>query len=119
MPRKDGKAIREHRSIEFRIRAVQMTECAESVSSVARELNIPLQSLHNWIKAYRKGKLGEKISLLPDHIAYVSLLCKRRARDLKSQQAGKNTRSTSIQKEMQTLQELLEKLNSVSGFSSR
>lgn len=108
MPSKGKKPIREYRSLDFQLRAVHMTEKSQNVVSVARELNIPVQTLHNWINAYRKGELGEKIKLLPDHIAYVEWLCKRRARELKSQQGEKSTRSA--QKEMQTLQALLAQL---------
>ena len=108
MPSKGKKTIREYRSLDFQLRAVRMAEASPDVASVARELNIPAQTLHNWIKAYRKGDLGEKIKLLPDHIAYIALLCKRRAQELQSQQGGKSTRS--VQKEMHTLQELLVQL---------
>jgi len=108
MPTKGKKTIREYRSLDFRLRAVRMTEESQNVVSVARELNVPVQTLHNWIKAYRNGDLGEKIKLLPDHIAYITSLCKKRARELKSQQGEKSTRAA--QKEMQTLQDLLAQL---------
>lgn len=105
MLHKTKKATRERRSIEFKVRAVQMAEDSKNIGSVAQELNIPVQSLHNWVKAYRKGELGENIKLLPDHITYVALLCKNRARELKAQRGEKN--SSSVQREMQTLQILL------------
>ena len=109
MPGKENKATRERRPLDFRLQAIQMAEKAQDVTSVAKELNIPIQTLHNWINAYRKGDLGEKFKLLPDHLTYLTRLCKKRAQELKSQEGGKNTRAG--QKEMQALQELLTKFS--------
>jgi len=107
MPGKENKATRERRPLDFRLQAIQMAEKAQDVTSVAKELNIPIQTLHNWIRAYRQGDVGEKFKLLPDHLTYLTRLCKRRVQELKSQESGKNTRVG--QKEMQVLQELLAK----------
>ena len=109
MSGKEKKATRERRPLDFQLKAIQMAEKAQDVASVATELKVPIQTLHNWISAYRKGDLGEKIKLLPDHLTYLTRLCKKRAQELKSQEGGKNTRAG--QKEMQVLQELLAKFS--------
>ena len=44
-------------TMEFRVAAVQQAMAGKKVADVARELGISEQSLHNWIKRHREGKL--------------------------------------------------------------
>jgi transposase len=43
---------------EFKVAAVQLEEAGRRPAEVARELCVVEQTLHNWLKAYRDGRLG-------------------------------------------------------------
>jgi transposase len=47
---------------EFKAAAVQQVLAGKRVADVGRELGVVEQTLHNWLKAYRLGKLGEPSS---------------------------------------------------------
>ncbi len=47
-----------HYSIEFKIKAVELSNQRGSVKPVAVELNIPLDNLRRWRKEYRAGKFS-------------------------------------------------------------
>ncbi len=43
---------------EFKVAAVQRVEAGHRPADVARELGVVEQTLHNWLKAQREGRLG-------------------------------------------------------------
>lgn len=43
---------------EFKVAAVRQALAGKKIAEVARELGVVEQTLHNWVKAYRTGKLG-------------------------------------------------------------
>ena len=43
----------------FKAAAVQQVLAGKRAADVGRELGVVEQTLHNWLKAYRLGKLGE------------------------------------------------------------
>jgi transposase len=46
-----------HYSLEFKLRAVELSNQRGSLLNVARELNINKETLRNWKKAFNAGKL--------------------------------------------------------------
>lgn len=46
---------------EFRVAAVQLVQSGRRAAEVARELGLAEQTLHNWLKAHREGRLGHGI----------------------------------------------------------
>lgn len=46
-------------TVEFKSAAVQQVLAGKRAADVGRELGVVEQTLHNWIKAYRLGKLGD------------------------------------------------------------
>ncbi|MBO7410641.1 MAG: transposase [Ottowia sp.] len=51
------KAIRAKYTLEFKQEAVRMAEAKGSIAEVSRELGLPEQTLFNWGKAAREGRL--------------------------------------------------------------
>ena len=51
------KAIRAKYTLEFKQEAVRMAEAKGSIAEVSRELGLPEQTLFNWVKAAREGRL--------------------------------------------------------------
>ena len=51
------KAIRAKYTPEFKHEAVRMVSAKGSIAEVARELGLPEQTLFNWVKAGREGRL--------------------------------------------------------------
>lgn len=51
------KAIRAKYTLEFKQEAVRMAEAKGSIACVSRELGLPEQTLFNWVKAAREGRL--------------------------------------------------------------
>lgn len=51
------KAIRARYTLEFKQEAVRMAEAEGSIAKAARSLGLPGQTLSNWVKAQRKGRL--------------------------------------------------------------
>ena len=47
---------------EYKIAAVQQVLAGKKAAEVSRELGVVEQTLHNWLKAYRQGKLGGSVS---------------------------------------------------------
>ena len=45
-------------TVEYKIAAVQQVLAGKKVAEVARDLGVVEQTLHNWMKAYRAGKLA-------------------------------------------------------------
>jgi transposase len=46
-------------TVEYKVAAVHQVLGGKKAAEVARELGVVEQTLHNWIKAYRAGKLGD------------------------------------------------------------
>jgi transposase len=46
-------------TVEFKAAAVQQVLAGKTAAEVGRELGVIKQTLHNWMKAYRLGKMGE------------------------------------------------------------
>jgi len=51
------KAIRAQYTIEFKQEAVRMVESGQSIAAAARSLGVVEQTLYNWVKAKREGRL--------------------------------------------------------------
>ncbi|MFY7814755.1 MAG: IS3 family transposase [Chryseobacterium taeanense] len=62
------KKIRKNYSLEFKIQAVSLSEQRGNVSSVAEELGICKESLVNWRKLHKEGKLSKEKQISSDPI---------------------------------------------------
>jgi len=51
------KAIRGQYTLEFKQEAVRMVESGQSIAAAARSLGVVEQTLYNWVKAQREGRL--------------------------------------------------------------
>ena len=52
-----AKASRKQYTLEYKQEAVRLVESGQSLAATARELGIVEQTLFNWVKAHREGKL--------------------------------------------------------------
>ena len=52
-----SKVKRAKYTLEFKVEAVRLVRTGQSMAAVAATLNVPEQTLHNWVKAERDGKL--------------------------------------------------------------
>ena len=52
-----SKATRAQYTLEFKLEAVRLVKTGQSIAAVAAALGIVDQTLHNWVKADREGKL--------------------------------------------------------------
>lgn len=52
-----AKSTRARYTLEFKLEAVRMVKSGQSLTAVAKILGIAEQTLHNWIKAERDGRL--------------------------------------------------------------
>jgi len=43
---------------EFKVAAVQLIDAGRRPDELAREIGVVEQTLHNWLKAHREGRLG-------------------------------------------------------------
>ena len=62
------KKVRKNYSLEFKIGAVSLSEQRGNISSVAQELGICKESLVNWRKLHREGRLIKEKQILSDPI---------------------------------------------------
>jgi transposase len=53
-----AKSSRARYTLEFKLEAVRMVKGGQSLAAVSKILGIADQTLHNWIKAQREGRLG-------------------------------------------------------------
>jgi transposase len=53
-----SKAKRAQYTLEFKLEAVRLVRNGQSLSAVSATLGVVQQTLHNWVKAHREGKLG-------------------------------------------------------------
>jgi transposase len=51
------KAKRARYTLEFKQEAVRLVETGQTLAAAARSLGLVEQTLHNWVKAEREGKL--------------------------------------------------------------
>ena len=51
------KTTRARYTLEFKQEAVRLVEGGQSIAAAARTLGMIEQTLHNWVKAHRQGKL--------------------------------------------------------------
>jgi len=51
------KTTRAQYTLEFKQEAVRLVESGQSMRAAARQLNVAEQSLFNWVKAQREGRL--------------------------------------------------------------
>ena len=51
------KATRAQYTFEFKQEAVRMVESGQSIAAAARSLGVVEQTLYNWVKAQREGRL--------------------------------------------------------------
>jgi len=54
---KRNTALRARYTMEFKLEAVRLVEGGQSIAVVARTLGVVDQTLFNWVKARREGKL--------------------------------------------------------------
>jgi transposase len=52
------KAERAQYTLEFKLEAVRLVKNGQSLAAVSATLGVVQQTLHNWVKADRVGKLG-------------------------------------------------------------
>jgi transposase len=52
-----GKLSRARYTLEFKLEAVRMVKGGQSLAAVSKILGIADQTLHNWVKADRDGRL--------------------------------------------------------------
>ncbi len=57
---------RTYYSLDFKIKAVELSQHRGNMASVAKELNIRPESLQRWKKAYQEGNLNVEQSI-PKH----------------------------------------------------
>jgi transposase-like protein len=77
------KKSRARYSAEFKINAVQMISESRTCAAIARDLNLPLQTLNNWYIAYRSGSLVSAIWLTVEETTYIQGVLKKRASELR------------------------------------
>jgi len=53
-----GKRPRAKYTLEFKLEALRQIAAGQSVAVVSAVLGVGAQTLHNWLKAQREGKLG-------------------------------------------------------------
>ena len=52
------KTTRARYTLEFKLEAVRLVESGQSIAAAARTLGVVDQTLFNWVKAQREGKLS-------------------------------------------------------------
>jgi len=52
------KTVRASYTLEFKQEAVRLVTCGQSIAAAARSLGVVDQTLFNWVKAARLGKLN-------------------------------------------------------------
>jgi transposase-like protein len=90
----------------FKINAVRMISDTVPCARVAKQLNLPLQTLNNWWVAYRSGNLVSAVWLSAEEAAYLLESLKKRAGELRKSESDLKTRQ-----EKKIITELRKKLN--------
>ena len=52
------KTKRSRYTLEFKLEAVRLVGAGQSIAATAAILGLPDQTLHNWLKANKEGRLG-------------------------------------------------------------
>jgi transposase len=52
------KKTRSHYNLEFKLKAVELSNTRGSLDEIAKELNISRESLRNWRRAFKEGKMS-------------------------------------------------------------
>lgn len=52
-----SKTTRARYTLEFKLEAMRLVKAGQSVAAVAATLDVPAQSISNWVKAEQEGKL--------------------------------------------------------------
>jgi transposase-like protein len=110
-PAKRKPSARQTYSATFKHDAVQQALASGSISITARELNVAVQTLHNWVIATEEGKMGIKLTLTKEEIDLIYSLCTKRLGTLKSISAK---RAQDVNQEETQLRFLQRKLNRLS-----
>jgi transposase len=60
---------------EFKVAAVQLIDAGRRPAEVAREIGVVEQTLHNWLKAHREGRLGhgQGVKVTPEQMEMARL----------------------------------------------
>ena len=53
-----ARSSRARYTLEYKLEAVRMVKGGQSLAAVSKILGIADQTLHNWVKAEREGRLG-------------------------------------------------------------
>ena len=56
--RENKKAVRAGYTLEFKQETVRLVESGQSIAAAARDVGIAEQTLFNWVKAQRQGRLS-------------------------------------------------------------
>lgn len=75
--------VRKTYSLEFKIGAVSLSEQRGNISSVAQELGICKESLVNWRKLHREGKLTKEKQIPSDPIREELLRLRKELEEIK------------------------------------
>ncbi len=70
-----GKTNRARYTLEFKLEAVRLIGAGQSIAATAAILGLPDQTLHNWLKAHREGRLGGSVTkpVKPDQMKLARL----------------------------------------------
>ena len=60
MTKTRSNATRARYTLEFKLKAVRMIDKRESIAAAARSLGVVDQTLFNWVKLHKAGKLGRR-----------------------------------------------------------
>ena len=52
------KKINKHYSLEFKLKAVELSNHRGTIDEVAKELNVSRESIRNWRRIFKEGKLN-------------------------------------------------------------
>ena len=58
-----SKAKRAQYTLEFKLEAVRLVKAGRSMAAVAATLGVVEQTLYNWVKADREGKLAASVAV--------------------------------------------------------
>jgi transposase len=54
------KPSRARYTMEFKLEALRLIGAGQSVAATAAILDLPVKTVHSWLKAHREGRLGGK-----------------------------------------------------------
>jgi transposase len=74
-----SKTKRAQYTLEFKLEAVRLVKSGQSMAVVSATLGIRAQTLHNWVKAEREGKLTGMKPVSPEQMELARLWRRWRA----------------------------------------